>query len=813
MRSRISCIAVVLATVEILLLAAAVRSTGLSADASPRIPGQRANLARHRPYTLDPPPNYAPTTDPDDSRQLTDEVYSAGRLWTQRGTVGWTNVSRVTVVIDLGSVQPISGVSFDTAAGTADVEWPRSLFVLVSDDGREFFPVADLAALSDAPETPRYRRFLFATHSLRTHGRYVAVMVDPSGPFAFCDEIEVYAGDPDWVTAGHPETPVTDLGTAFNDARTRVAIQRRLTADLDAARATLRESAVPERERLRLQTELDVLAREISTLTPSIDGTFRAVLPLNATHARIFAARGSMAALAGRPPLSAWATGPWDFLRPTEAPSNALTRVSIAAMSGETRSGAVNLSNSTDRPLTVTLRLTVAGDRSFASGMHLYEVVWTDTRESIPVADALVPLGGAEGTLVVPAGMTRQIWISVTPPDGQPRTVHAMLTATAGDGSRTTVPVDVQVLRGSFPTRFHLHLGGWDYTNRESFYGLTSENAAPLLRALQRLGVDAPWATREVMPTRPAGGNRRHDPDTSRFDQWVSSWPGASRYLIFIDAADRLGDVRVADDGFRSAVSDWIAFWAAHAATLGIAPSQLGLLIVDEPKTADQAARVVAWAEAIRGAKTGVKIWENPNFPEPERADAAIFDLSDIVAVERSLMDRHGTHFAAFFQRRRARGQVLDVYNASGPVRLLDPYTYHRLQAWVAADVGASASFFWSFIDGAGSWNEYAAPRTTYSPFFLSSRDVTISKHSEAILEGQEDVEYLTMLRDRVASLTAASPNHPGLSEARRLLETAAARVLHAAGASDMRWIAQNDHLAADQVRLEIANALVRLDR
>jgi len=143
-------------------------------------------------------------------------------------------------------------------------------------------------------------------------------------------------------------------------------------------------------------------------------------------------------------------------------------------------------------------------------------------------------------------------------------------------------------------------------------------------------------------------------------------------------------------------------------------------------------------------------------------------------------------------------------------VRPLDPYTYHRLQAWTAVSLDATGSQFWSFADDAGgrSWNEYATVNTPFSPFFLSATDVAISKHSEAIREGVEDVEYLFMLRHRTAAVRGVDPTRAGLSDAIALVSTAAAQVLQAAGVNDFDWTMDKDRTAADAVRLQIAEML-----
>src|SRR5206468_1620657 len=242
-------------------LSARPRLTQLSVPAT--------NIARGRRYTLAPRPNYPLTSDGGDEVQLTDGAYSVGTpLWTRATIVGWVNAAPVTIVIDLGSIQPIAGVSFSTAAGTAGVLWPRSIFVMVSDDGRRFFSAGDLAALPGKADPPSagYAAFRFVTGDLTTHGRYVTVIVDPTGPFTFCDEIEVFAGDPAWLGSTLTADSTTDLQKFFVEAHMRLSIQRRLSADLEKARAALEASQVSAAVRAFSEHELDIAGSQIGAV-------------------------------------------------------------------------------------------------------------------------------------------------------------------------------------------------------------------------------------------------------------------------------------------------------------------------------------------------------------------------------------------------------------------------------------------------------------------------------------------------------------------------------------------------------------------
>jgi hypothetical protein len=155
----------------------------------------------------------------------------------------------------------------------------------------------------------------------------------------------------------------------------------------------------------------------------------------------------------------------------------------------------------------------------------------------------------------------------------------------------------------------------------------------------------------------------------------------------------------------------------------------------------------------------------------------------------------------------------LAFYSCRGPGRLLDPYAYHRLQAWTCWQYQARGSYFWAFGDSGGgsSWNEYANARGAYVPFFLDASSVTPGKHMEAIREGVEDYEYLVMLRDGIQAATTSDLPAETLTQARQLLAESAATVCAASNATAMPWAAPKDRSIADRVRLEILEMLVRL--
>ena len=73
------------------------------------LPRPLENIARGKPYTLSPAPDYSHCTDPEDLKQLTDGAYTTNYFWTQKGTVGWNNANPAIITLDLGQGGTDSG--------------------------------------------------------------------------------------------------------------------------------------------------------------------------------------------------------------------------------------------------------------------------------------------------------------------------------------------------------------------------------------------------------------------------------------------------------------------------------------------------------------------------------------------------------------------------------------------------------------------------------------------------------------------------------------------------------------------------------
>lgn len=778
------------------------------------------NVALGRPYTLSPRPNYTLCTEVGDKTQLTDGVYTEGYFWTQLSTVGWSRCRPIVISLDLGRDRPIRGMSYNAAAGVAGVCWVNSIVMLASVDGRTFHDVGDLVALSrqrKAPPEGKYAVHRFATDGLQTHARYLKLLIDPAGPFCFVDEIEVFAGDEAWLDAPLPGEEIRYPLEYFSDNQFNAAIKRRLGTDLESVRSTILDAGLAGQERARLMREVKRLEEAIGQVRPLKPEGFRTVFPLNDVHAAIYALNGALLQARGRSGLVPWGANRWDFFTPHELPAAPPPpEVFVAAMVGEVRAGALNVTNCTTEPCMGELRFDGLPGRATPGYITVCEVPWTDTQQGKIVAAALPEAEKTRGgyRISFPAGMTRQIWFSVEPRGIPAGTHRGYVVITGAQRGPLRVPFVLRVFDVTFPEQPTLHVGGWDYTNVDRMYGVTDGNREALIAHLRERYVDSPWATRGVMPygKYDKGGNLIQTPDTAPFDTWLERWPEARCYCVFNAVSGEMAGVKIGDALFEKQVGTWIRFWVDHARGRGLQPPQLKLLLVDEPHGEAKDRTIIAWAKAIKAAEPDVVIWEDPTYRQPEEAVPEMMQVVDVLCPNRPMMLAQGSEFVAFYRQQKADGRRLDLYSCSGPARLLDPYAYHRLQAWSCFDLGAESTFFWAFADtGKGdSWNEYTMTRTAFTPLFVSPDSVTAGKHMEAIRESVGDFEYLTMLKQRLAARQEGATDAITV-KARQVLAGAVRRVLDSASIEGIQWLEPKDRSVADKVRIEIGELLEKL--
>jgi hypothetical protein len=582
--------------------------------------------------------------------------------------------------------------------------------------------------------------------------------------------------------------------------------------------AVAETDAIASNDRTR---ELANLARE-AVRDNSVESSR---LPLSLWHQQMYAVAAEAEHASGSPAFSAWATDPWEPLRPLEGPSDTgVGALSTALMPGERRSLALNVRSTSVNESKFWIQVNVTGLRPDA--LHIYQVNWTGNDRSEWTAAELESLGDASGTReasILP-GVTRQIWIQV----------HPDITASAGHflgnvslstpgGEATQVPIDIKVFTTRFP-RPSMHFGGWDYSF-VNHYAVRETNRSQLVEYLQARYVDTPWAQRNdgIMhwENLDANGDAIAPLDASSMELWLSQWPSARRFRVHLHVDDQIEGVPATDGRFAHVVATWAQAWATEIRRLNKSPEQFDLLLVDEPQTDEQFRLTELWATAIRQSGAGFQIWTDLIGKDPAQIPESMFDVVDTVAVylgfaELKTAGAHQVWARTFSQR----GKTLELYAFDGPARRLDPYTYYRLTPWRAFFMNATATSFWSFTDDGGtpSDNEFAADDINYSPLFVSDELVRPGKHMEAAAEGVQDTQYLEMLKQVATTHAVESVRR----QAQRLLDEVAVFVYRSPKSSNAEWRSKTSNAAwrsqpetngADQYRVEIGEFLDSLAR
>ena len=595
---------------------------------TPSACGEQQNIAKGKKYTLDPKPDYRYCADPGDKAQLTDGLYTEGYFWTQASTVGWSGANPAYITIDLEAIEPICGVSFSTAAGVAGVHWPVSVFILVSDDNKSWAYAADLVALSSKkgqPKTEGYSQHRFWTDELRARGRYVKLVVSGSGPYIFADEIEIYRGSDEFLAEPPAGRRIEDVTDFFAEVVVTQCVKRRLLNDLAAVREALQDIPEPA----ELDKELDAIEEEIPHIKHTQTRDFRTVFPLNSLHNRIFSVQGAIWRKKGLKQFVAWQKNRWDMLTPTEQPHGGGAQIDVAMMRNEYRSAAFNLSNPGPEDLELNVAILGLPDGPNPGYISVHDVPFTDTKSGVPVAAALssAKQTGQHFRFEIPAGMTQQVWLIFNPKNIPASEYSGEIVITNGLGS---IPVKLRVYPFTFPDRPTLYLGGWDYTDQDDRHEVTPDNRTAFISHLREHFVDTPWATGTLMPQGEydGQGNMIREPSTENFQKWLTRWPDARNYYVFVAVGKRFASFEMGTPPFSKAVSQWITWWVDALAEWNIRPQQLGLLLVDEPHSVEQDRIIIEYARVIEMAQPKVVIWEDPTWREPWKATPELFELT-----------------------------------------------------------------------------------------------------------------------------------------------------------------------------------------
>jgi hypothetical protein len=813
----------ILQTLPILLVLLLGGLTVCAAQPAAEFAPPGPNVALHKPYTLEPNPNYSDCTFDPDRVVLTDGIYTEGYFWVQKTTVGWVNTRRAAITFDLGQIEPIAGLSYSTAAGVAGVVWPASMRIMVSDDGKQWTDVGDLVRLSNKrgePAPQPYALHRFVTGELQCRGRYVALVVDQA-PYTVVDEIEVYRGQDAWLNTAPQGRRVEGSPLDYCRARQVIdGIQGRMRNDLDDVCASLEQTKLGEAEKAALQARVGKLRAEIET-QEDVPADFKAIFPMNSVHAGIYALNAPLLRARGYKALTPWQGNRWDNLKPTEAPAQPPAQAPallVQMISNEYRAEAFNLTNPTDAEMRLALNITGLPGGTNPAYLSPRQVLFTDSiaRKAIAAALPQAVKGPRGYEITIPAGMTRQVWLSFHPTTVQTGTYRGQVKVIGPAGESVTLPLSLQVYPFTMPAQLSIAVGGWDYLDGDGAYDAAKTPQQDLIRCMEEHFVDT--AQGSVRPEKAEfddEGKLTNTPDFTAWDRWIAKWHSIRTFEVFLNMPDNFAGSKMGTPRFNRAVGEWVTSWVAHMKTQNLKPSQLKLMILDEPTKPEQDEIILAWTKAIKAAQPEVIVWEDPCHPDPYQANQEMLSSCDVLCPHRPRFISADQSYRDYFLAQQKAGRELAFYSCSAG-KQADPIAYHRGQFWSAIKYNAKGSFYWAFCDegGAGtSWNPYQATGNGYTPMFIGPEGTTDGKHMEAIREGAEDYEYFQMLKSRVTELEQRGVKSPVLAETKTFLENAPDEVLSDATTAGLGWDQPRDRGLMDRARVQALGLLVKLSK
>ena len=778
----------------------------------------KENIALHKPYTcITNARRYGLCTDPGDKEQVTDGLYTKGYFWTQKSTVGWTTKDAVEIRIDLGSVQPICGFSYNLAAGRAGVEWPKLINVYVSDDGQAWRRIGDLFAKScgerGRPAKDVYAVYRAASLDMPAKGRFVSFVVDQQ-PFCFVDEIEIYKGDEALLAQENGvacKEPLDDYKNTL--------FQARMVAELDAYKETLDASTQG-----KFKAEIEALRKVLSAAElPSDSANLLTIIPYSPYQLKLFALNAKVLRTKGFKEPMIWRNNRWDNLSPISRPQMGKPDpIVVDMMRGEVRGETFNILNPTEAD--ITCKVSVEGLPA-GSGLDCREVLFTDTRQMASVSGALKPGDGDSLTLKVEPGVSRQVWLSFKKPTLPKGNYKAQVKVAVNGKSTLTIPLTLNIHDVDFPQQPRLHVGGWDYVQGKADYYKAPGNLESNLAMMRSIYTDSPWGTNAVLPKGAKFDQEGHLTNAAELDYrewiaWEERWKGARQWCVFAAVRDTFNGEKMGTPRFETMIVEYYRAFLAFLETRGIKPSQLIILLVDEPYSHERDEVIIAWARPLKKALPELVLFEDPIYAKPEEAIMDMYELSDILCPNTVRTVRFG--HKPFFLNYKAKGKTLWLYSCSGPARLLDPVAYHRGQMWHCFEMGAKGAFYWALGCGGGigdSWHAFKQPGVEYSPYFVSQTDTMDAKQSEGVREGVQDYELLCMLQERVAARKAAGKVDATVTAAEKLLTDGIASVLESIappadseGVSGWLWSQPKDRSVMDKVRVQALNLLEKLN-
>ncbi len=557
-------------------------------------------------------------------------------------------------------------------------------------------------------------------------------------------------------------------------------------------------------ELTKLSARMAELRRSIAAMTePELANRFSAILvelrdARQALDKMLFAARFATSAS----PLVIQTADPYDGRAPGKGDNALLDRLKADFCAGETRDFAFNLSNISDRPMTVrcslrygkTPGITVKSPDHLRLGLPGFKIEWfTPTLaaafDGTPASDVLTPNPG--GSYRIAPGETIQAFLSVTAPDAA-ASCNGFLVIQATDKSPfqpLALPVEFSVGNTPPDAACRPLAFGWDYLPGD-IAGERPEFAEKHFRRLQEYNFNMAMISGLRLLPRPRAdqsGNLVGELDFGKLRNHIALLGNKfDYYYLNVDIWEKqqqrrdLFGLDFNDPAYEKAFKNWFGQIAAELARLGIPNAKLVVCPYDE--SLDRRAETIArW---IKETAPDTRILINCSSTDLEQVKSIDRYVSVWMPHLRTLNQEA---YQDFYRYLNSTGKPVLVYyySTGNNEKTKSPYGDYLLHFWRCYERGLGGVGFWAAGQYYGDpWYREGYPAVYDSTLLyptetevLPSRrlaawrrgfaDLALLRQTGAVLAARDDREGLAQLKQN-AGLVADYPNDHTRAEAMR---------------------------------------------
>lgn len=703
--------------------------------------GRNVALGAH--YTFEPAARYDLTNDIGDATQLTDGRYVSGYFWGSREAVGWKAAGPIRVEIDLGEMHAINSVCINTARGNhAEVSFPERVELFTSPDRKQYNVIGDLYQGGSHPDGA-YMVQRFCAVNLSSAGRYVLMVLQPSGRFTFLDEIEVLGSD----------------GVAKDQAGYTQSLRRDEIGDFLKSKYTLlhrKEALVWQVAKLMASPEgaSSAVQNKIKSFAVRLERE-RVTEPEALDHLQdeLFALHRVSLADSFKEPLILWHKSPWAAFSPMDSPVPGTlikSGLNFDLMRHGSGSNAFILTNNTDKQQNYKIAVELEGHSAAQPQLEIREVIPVIAASHETVGDALKPI--ENGNVSIKPGESRQVWLTAVADSVASGDYVGRLSIKNIDENYLTreLALHIKVWPAMFPERQHVFVNAWAYLNERPIAKFPHLAMRDLSVHHVNVSVLHPWQI--PWPNFKAGG--AGVVDYAKFDETLRYQKDAQKrlfYLAFNDEKSRTfgGKYEFMGATWQLVFKKWIKDWAAHLKAQGLGYRDFAFYPVDEPRKGDEIGYLVDTATLIKEVDPKLQVFTTIGEPV---GGVDLFRLSQTV----DIFQMNVRTFSGLQKTVLARlDKEIWSYSAFGGGKLGEPLGYYRMQAWNAFSNGLTGIGFWAYADigpSGTAWDDFDGVCPDFAVIYESRNGPVSSKRWEAWREGVEDYELLMLARQKLKS-------------------------------------------------------------